>query len=251
MSLRRGIVAAAVVVAGLLPAAASSADAGSAGRAAQTACVSVSEMSIGARNAEVKVVQTWLRDHRFRPGPVDGWFGKVTRGAVRRAEAANGWTADGRLDVAELGAMGVRCGATPTTPAPTGADPVYTVDPAKVYIPKLGISRTVLLAGDNNVQTLIDSCRGAVRAPGFVTPVYLAAHRTSCGSAGFGGVETLKVGDIVRITYADGTVKDYRIRYVLDDYAGHAILDPAQGAPVALQTSLSGGRVRIVAAWPA
>jgi hypothetical protein len=137
-------------------------------------------------------------------------------------------------------------------PPPQAPDQAGISMPVSVFIPKLGLTRHIVLAPQDIDQIihLIDRCQGAVALPGLATPVYLAAHRTRCGNAGFGGVETLVVGDVLDVRYANDLTVRYRVGQISENTVGAVVFDPAHGAPVALQTSLSGTRVRIVSAWP-
>lgn len=245
----------------------------------------------GSPRADVKVVQRWLRSSGFKPGPVDGIFGRRTKAAVIAVEKARGWTADGRLVDAELESAGLRCAPVPVTtqpapattqpvpvttqpapvttqpapvttlsapattqPAPTttpAADPAWTQRATSVAVPKIGLVRTVVYPDGRDVQSLINSCVGAVVVEGFPTPVYLAAHRTSCGAAGFGGVETLSVGDVVTVTYANGQTATYKVGEIRLLVPGTQPSDPGHGAPVVLQTSKSSSQVWAFLCWPA
>lgn len=250
--------AAAVLISALtIGAAASSSPADAA--VAPASCVGRA-LAKGASGADVATAQVWLRASGFRPGPVDGIFGSKTRLAVRRAEKARHWQRDGVLSMAELGQMGVACAVSapvpapapaPTTPPAPAEDPSHTSLPIEVYIPKLGLRRNVRIAPDTDaVQRMINQCNGAIDIPWLTGGVYLAAHRTTCGNNGLGGIETLKPGDIVTITYANGAVRNYAVSGTTIERIGTMPDNLAGGAPVALQTSKSSTQAYVVACWP-
>lgn len=55
----------------------------------------------------VRCLQQSLHDHGVDSGPVDGWFGPVTEGAVIAFQTANGLTVDGQVGQETAGALGV------------------------------------------------------------------------------------------------------------------------------------------------
>jgi peptidoglycan hydrolase-like protein with peptidoglycan-binding domain len=94
-------------------------------------------LRIGARSEAVKVLQQRLIDKGERPGPVDGWFGPVTRRAVVRYQRANGLIVDGIVGPQTWGSLNGTApepgGSSPSTPSPpvavpAGAPPLETWD---------------------------------------------------------------------------------------------------------------------------
>lgn len=84
-------------------------------------------LRIGSAGQNVLTLQTKLRDAGFDPGPLDGDFGPLTQGAVRRYQQANGLQVDGIAGPATAGALGISGfdrGTRPTDPsAPTNVQP--------------------------------------------------------------------------------------------------------------------------------
>lgn len=66
----------------------------------------------GSRGAEVRSVQTKLKQWGYYNGAVDGVFGQGTYDAVVRFQRKNGLTADGVAGPATLAAMGISSGDT-------------------------------------------------------------------------------------------------------------------------------------------
>ena len=66
----------------------------------------------GSRGAEVRSVQTKLKQWGYYNGAVDGVFGQETYDAVVRFQRKNGLTADGVAGPATLAAMGISSGGT-------------------------------------------------------------------------------------------------------------------------------------------
>ena len=66
----------------------------------------------GSRGAEVRSVQTKLKQWGYYNGAVDGVFGQGTYDAVVRFQRKNGLTADGVAGPATLAAMGISSGGT-------------------------------------------------------------------------------------------------------------------------------------------
>lgn len=64
------------------------------------------------RSDQVRCLQQALNDHGFNSGPIDGWFGPVTEGAVTAYQQANGLTVDGQVGAQTAGALGIWSAAT-------------------------------------------------------------------------------------------------------------------------------------------
>ena len=72
------------------------------------ACSVSSYLTQGKRGSEqVRCLQQSLNAKGFNSGPVDGWFGPVTRGAVVAYQSANGLVVDGVVGPQTAGALGV------------------------------------------------------------------------------------------------------------------------------------------------
>ncbi len=140
----------------------------------------------------------------------------------------------------------------PTSTAPASTAPVATAAPATlpdaVLIPSLSMERPIIVAYDS--QRAIDSCRGAVLYagdwPGSSVGMYLAAHRTSCGSMGFNGIQNLPAGAAV-VVRRNGAEHRYTVRSVHTARAGDVLVMPPAGT-VVLQTTKSGSVVWVVTA---
>lgn len=127
--------------------------------------------------------------------------------------------------------------------------PVPSVD--RIQIENIGLDLPVVHRAWDSVaaRQAIDACAGAVvvwdtqtNTPDGGVMVF-AAHRTSCGSAGFGGVENLVNGDVVRIDGHPLTVVGQRYgRYYADLWS--SLIQYLDSSVVAvLQTSLPDSRV--------
>ncbi len=57
------------------------------------------EAGLELSRADRRLVQLGLAAEGFDPGPVDGWFGRDTRGAIRRWQASRGGSVTGHLEV--------------------------------------------------------------------------------------------------------------------------------------------------------
>ena len=93
-------------------------------------------------------------------------------------------------------------------------------------------------------RSLIDSCQGATLFYGdFPEVAYIAAHRTSCGSLGFGGVESMNYGDRITMTI-NGVNKTYELFWKMDGVPLHNEGKPVPlGTSVVLQTSQTANTV--------
>mgnify|MGYP000999407619 CR=1 FL=1 len=216
-------------------------------RVKPAACVTVA-LSKGMRGSpQVAALQQRLATWGFKPGPVDGWFGNKTKAAVVRWEAANKWSSNGIADVSEMSSVGLLCPPiTQSFPAPPTAN--SGANPVSLDIPSLGMRRSIVLNGS---QSTIDACNGAslVWSTGGYASMWLAAHRTSCGNSGFGGVQNLRAGDKVNITLADGTVRTFTVNSVttINRVApGVSFESVYKNFPLVLQTTKSGTIVYIV-----
>ena len=95
-----------LVIAGPLVAAASII--GPVAGSAQAACTVSSYLTEGKRGSDqVRCVQSSLNEKGFNSGPVDGWFGPVTRAAVVSYQTANGLVVDGEVGSQTAGSLGV------------------------------------------------------------------------------------------------------------------------------------------------
>lgn len=75
---------------------------------ASAACSVNSYLTQGKRGSDqVRCLQQTLNDQGYNSGPVDGWFGPVTRGAVVAYQTANGLVVDGIVGPQTGGALGV------------------------------------------------------------------------------------------------------------------------------------------------
>jgi hypothetical protein len=66
-----------------------------------------SEQARGQDSEQVRCLQQALHDHGIDSGPVDGWFGPVTRGAVVAYQQASGLTVDGQVGQETAGSLGI------------------------------------------------------------------------------------------------------------------------------------------------
>jgi peptidoglycan hydrolase-like protein with peptidoglycan-binding domain len=95
-----------LVIAGPLVAAASII--GPVAGSAQAACTVSNYLTEGKRGSDqVRCVQSSLNEKGFNSGPVDGWFGPVTRAAVVSYQTANGLVVDGEVGSQTAGSLGV------------------------------------------------------------------------------------------------------------------------------------------------
>ena len=80
------------------------------GAQAQSSC-SVSSYSVQTersdRSDSVRCIQQTLNDKGFDSGPVDGWFGPITKGAVIAFQQASGLTVDGEVGSETAGSLGI------------------------------------------------------------------------------------------------------------------------------------------------
>ena len=67
---------------------------------------------------QVRCLQATLNAKGFQSGPVDGWFGPVTEGAVTRYQEANGLTVDGEVGSQTAGSLGIWTRSPAPAPAP-------------------------------------------------------------------------------------------------------------------------------------
>ncbi|MCO5388732.1 MAG: peptidoglycan-binding protein [Desulfosporosinus sp.] len=72
-------------------------------------------LKMGSSGASVKKLQTRLAAAGFNPGPIDGIFGSLTRGAVLAFQKSKGLAQDGIVGIKTWTALGVDC-HTPTPP---------------------------------------------------------------------------------------------------------------------------------------
>jgi peptidoglycan hydrolase-like protein with peptidoglycan-binding domain len=89
--------------------------------------VRLDHLRMGSRDSCVGVFQTALKNKGYDPGPIDGVYGNVTKGACQRFQKAQGWTgsgADGLPGPATAQRLGLSLitGSEPTKPStPTKA----------------------------------------------------------------------------------------------------------------------------------
>jgi len=103
------------------------------------------------------------------------------------------------------------------------AGPAYGLVQPFAYVEgaflSIGSRGWMILDGRASFQegvNLINSCRGAVLWWGeFNTTAIIGAHRTACGSNGFGGIESLPYGSRITITI-NGEGKHYELFWHLD-----------------------------------
>lgn len=67
---------------------------------------------------EVRCLQQTLTEAGVDSGPVDGWFGPVTRAAVVSFQQANALTVDGEVGAETAGTLGIWSEPEPVAPAP-------------------------------------------------------------------------------------------------------------------------------------
>jgi len=80
------------------------------GGAASAACSVDSylvQTDASQRSNDVECIQATLNDKGYNSGPVDGWFGPVTAGAVTAYQQASGLTVDGQVGRETAGSLGV------------------------------------------------------------------------------------------------------------------------------------------------
>ena len=86
---------------------------------ASAACQIGTYLTEGRRGSDqVRCLQQTLNDAGMNSGPVDGWFGPVTRGAVVRYQQANGLTVDGQVGRQTGNSLGIWGGSRESAPAP-------------------------------------------------------------------------------------------------------------------------------------
>ena len=220
------------------------------------------DLSRGSRGNDVALLQAVLVYLNVRPGPVDGIFGNATRLAWKRWERIIGLRADGIATVAELswgacaapsaGVVAIAPGAVVPEPAivEQGQVPVAgsQIHADTVVIDAIGMERPIVVGYSS--QGAINACQGAVLFaggwPGGPTGTYLAAHRTSCGSMGFEGVQSLPAGTVVQVRH-NGLTSRFAVQSVSTATVGGQLMTPAAGVLV-LQTSRAGNEVWVVTA---
>ena len=67
--------------------------------------LAMSNLTIGATGENVVALQTWLKEHNFYAGEIDGQFGNATEQAVKLFQNAIGITEDGWAGIETLKAM--------------------------------------------------------------------------------------------------------------------------------------------------
>ena len=80
------------------------------GQSASAACTIgtyQTQQGPGQNSEQVRCLQQTLNDKGFDSGPVDGWFGPVTHGAVTAYQQANGLTVDGQVGSETAGSLGI------------------------------------------------------------------------------------------------------------------------------------------------
>ncbi len=83
--------------------------------AAPSSCVIAATVRVGARGDAVRCLQARLAALGQAPGPVDGIFGSMTRGAVIRFQRARGLIVDGIVGPQTGRALGIWTGSTPAS----------------------------------------------------------------------------------------------------------------------------------------
>ncbi len=71
-------------------------------------------------------IQTALTEAGYDSGPVDGWFGPVTEGAVSRYQMDNGLTVDGQVGAETAGHLGVWSNDAQSSDSSAGDEPSDT-----------------------------------------------------------------------------------------------------------------------------
>lgn len=126
-----------------------------------------------------------------------------------------------------------------------GWEQAFTYQPG-AFLSALGRGWTIYDGRESMAaaRSLIDRCQGATLYYGdFTTFAILAAHRTSCGSQGFSGVETMNYGDRITITI-NGVNKTYELFWHLDGIPLNNEGKPVPlGTAVILQTSQTASTV--------
>jgi peptidoglycan hydrolase-like protein with peptidoglycan-binding domain len=78
------------------------------GSHASASCTVNSTLTEGKRGSDqVRCLQAALNARGFNSGPVDGWFGPVTKGAVTRYQQARGLHVDGWVGSQTAGSLGI------------------------------------------------------------------------------------------------------------------------------------------------
>lgn len=92
----------------------------------------------GSRGADVRRLQTLLRNAGADPGVIDGVFGAETEAAVKLVQTRKGLPVTGIVDIQTWEALGVSCGVVPTPIPPV--PPVPPTPPQEFFCPilKLG-----------------------------------------------------------------------------------------------------------------
>jgi L,D-peptidoglycan transpeptidase YkuD (ErfK/YbiS/YcfS/YnhG family) len=96
------------------------ADAAQSAPRAHAACTIGTILRVGSTGDPVRCLQSRLNALGYDAGPVDGWFGSMTRGAVVRYQRAKGLTVDGVVGPATARALGIwalRCRVPARIPA--------------------------------------------------------------------------------------------------------------------------------------
>ena len=87
---------------------------------AQAACTIGTTLRVGSTGVAVRCLQSRLNALGYDAGPVDGWFGSMTRSAVVRFQRAKGLTVDGIVGPETARALGIwvrRCRVPAGAPA--------------------------------------------------------------------------------------------------------------------------------------
>lgn len=172
---------------------------------------------------QIMRLQLYLQSAGFYQGPADGWFKADTEAALKSWEQSRGLPVDGRVSMSDVKAMGLICPppappttAPPSTTAPAPAPPKVGNSgstPVSVEIVSLRMTRRIILNGN---QSTVDSCRGAslIWSSTLYNKMWLTAHRTACGARGFGGVQNLRAGDVIKVKLADGTTRTFAVHHI-------------------------------------
>jgi hypothetical protein len=189
-------------------------------------------------------------------GVPEGEFG----GMISAYQGDQGLVVDGIAGRQTHGALGLTNAPPQTAPAPTThstdppSSPTAKQDPSvvpnsagRIVVPAVGLDihiRDFATASFDAYQRAIDECNGAILFTGTTRHGAFAAHRTECGSRGFGALTNMAVDDIA---FVDG------VRFRLARIASGNYYEPYSppDGMITFVTSSSGGRVHIFEFAPA
>jgi peptidoglycan hydrolase-like protein with peptidoglycan-binding domain len=208
---------------------------------ARAGCTINTNVKLGDSNAHVACLERTLQSLGLQTRRIDGYYGMATRATIVKFQQAHKLHVDGWVGPQTGKALGIWSTSAPAVNTPSS--PAPAAGRSTVSVPALGMVRPIVWA---NTQADVDACRGAniwFGAPNGGR-LWLAAHRTSCSTQHFNGIQNLADGSHATVTRADGTIDRYIKTGMAIQYVGSA--PNWHGADLVLQTTKSGDAVYTV-----